>query len=230
MERPCRNFTSQTINISQPGPNVYIEVTDGDTAGEIVGTYGYTDGDGDSCFPGFEQTGSVFSTFNPPASSNILSIGITESGEIFRTCIDNRNVKHGFIYSNRTFTNIDGFLASSTSIDGVSDSGIIYGSYGFIDNAGSVTIINPPGSIGTSVAVTGGGEVVGNYMDSVENTHGFAFENGQYATIDVSGATSTYVSGFNDSDEIVGHYSDAFGSIPDGRQRRERYGDAQQQH
>src|SRR5581483_1942245 len=146
------NFTYQTINIPQPpGNNVYIAVTGVDAAGDAVGYYGFVDGDGDQNFQGFEDTGGVFSSFNPPTSSNNLGIGITESGEIFGTYVDNRNAQHGFAYSNGTFTNVDVFLASSTWVIGVTASGAIYGSNvsfgqfsGFIDDNGQFSIVNVP--------------------------------------------------------------------------------------
>jgi hypothetical protein len=73
-----------TINIPQPpGSNVDISVTGVDAAGEAVGSYGYVDGAGDQNFQGFADNGGVVSPLNPPTSSNNLSIGITNGGEIF---------------------------------------------------------------------------------------------------------------------------------------------------
>ena len=68
---------------SPPGPNVYITVTGNDAAGDIVGNYGYVDGDGDQNFEGFADTGGGAFPFNPPTSSNNLSIkGCRANSEI----------------------------------------------------------------------------------------------------------------------------------------------------
>ena len=193
-----------TINIPPPpGPNVYIGVSGIDAAGEIVGYYGYVDGSGDQYFQGFVDSGGVVSPFGPPTSSNNLSIGITASGEIFGTYINNENERLGFTYNNGTFTNIDdGFLSISTTVDGVNGTEV-YGTYedltdvihGFIENSGVFTTIDIPGYGDASISgIDAAGEIVGNVVNSAGTTVGFTDNAGNITTIDIPGSTGTSVS------------------------------------
>src|ERR1022692_1635634 len=117
-------FAFTPINIPQPiGSDVYVAADGIDAAGEAVGSYGYTDGDGDSYFHGFTATGSVGTTFDPPGSSNTDGIGITAGGEIFGSYVDEENRQHGFIVINGVFQQIDAFLASTTVVAGVTNAG-----------------------------------------------------------------------------------------------------------
>ena len=213
-------YTFTPINISQPiGSDVYVAADGIDTAGEVVGSYGYTDGDDDSYFHGFTATGSVGTTFDPPGSSNTNGIGITASGEIFGSYVDWENRQHGFVYSNGAFQQIDVLLASSTIVDGVTNAGTIFGTYvdefgfginGFIDNNGSFTILDVPGASTTSVSgLNAGGEIVGTYTDGSGQAHGFADINGTFATIDPAGSISTSVAGVSATGEVAGNYENS---------------------
>ena len=213
-------YTFTPINISQPiGSDVYVAADGIDTAGEVVGSYGYTDGDDDSYFHGFTATGSVGTTFDPPGSSNTNGIGITASGEIFGSYVDWENRQHGFVYSNGAFQQIDVLLASSTIVDGVTNAGTIFGTYvdefgfginGFIDNNGNFTIVDVPGASTTSVSgLNPAGEIVGTYTDGSGQAHGFTDINGTFATIDPAGSISTSVAGVSATGEVAGNYENS---------------------
>jgi probable HAF family extracellular repeat protein len=76
--------------------------------------------------------------------------------------------------------------------------------------------IDFPGAASTSVSdINNQGEIVGGYYQSPghpEQTHGFLFDNGAFATIDVPGAAFTTATGINDRGQIVGWYSGSNGS------------------
>ena len=55
------------------------------------------------------------------------------------------------------------------------------------------------------------GEIVGLYVDTNGNQHGFVFCSGFYMTIDMPGETNTEIFSINASGEIVGSYDDAGG-------------------
>ncbi len=215
---PAITFTS--INIPQPiGSDAYVAADGIDAAGEVVGSYGYTDGDDDSYFHGFTATGSVGTTFDPPGSSNTNGIGITAGGEIFGDYVDWENRQHGFVDINGVFQQIDVFLASSTVVDGVTNAGTIFGTYvddlgfginGFIDNNGSFTIVDVPGAATTSISgVNTAGEIVGSYTDASGQNHGFADIGGSFATIDPAGSINTSLVGVSANGEVAGNYENS---------------------
>ena len=120
------SFTSVDMPADAPASYVYNSLGGVDTAGLAVGTY--SDMDQDSL--GYTAINGVSQDFNPPGSSNTESVGITDTGEIFGTYIDDYNRQHGFIYTNGTFTTIDAVLETDgTLIDGVNDAGVIWGTY-----------------------------------------------------------------------------------------------------
>jgi probable HAF family extracellular repeat protein len=58
-------------------------------------------------------------------------------------------------------------------------------------------------------------EVVGAYTTGSGNSavsHGFVWQNGKFATINIPGGSSTTVNGINDENDLVGFYTDAKGN------------------
>jgi hypothetical protein len=205
---------------SAAGTYTYISVGGVDNAGTVVGTYGSSDGEGDSTFYGFAAApGSGDGVpFNWSTASNTEMVGITPDGELFGDYTDLANHQHGFIDKNGVTSNFDILLSTSTTISGVTDSGLVYGSFvdftnsseGFVDNNGSYSFINVAGAIGTSVAgVNASGTIVGGYADASYQVHGFVDAGGTISTIDVSGGADTSIVGINDAGTIVGTYEDA---------------------
>lgn len=79
-------------------------------------------------------------------------------------------------------------------------------SHGFTLTAkGVFTTFDPPGSTATYPGfINLQGVIVGGYLDSASDSHGFILEQGQYAFVNVKGAAGTAVSGINDLGEISG--------------------------
>ncbi|MGA2943230.1 MAG: hypothetical protein ABSE50_14450 [Xanthobacteraceae bacterium] len=213
------SFTSVDMPASAPASFVYNSLGGVDAAGLAVGTY--SDMDQDSL--GYTAINGVSTPFNPPGSSNTESVGITDTGEIFGTYIDEYNRQHGFIYTNGTFTTIDAVLATDgTLIDGVNDAGVIWGTYvtdliglqpetveSYIDQNGTFTNVNVPGASATYISsVTTSGEIAGTYTDMNGGEHGFVMNGGVVTSITPPGSTSVSVA-INSSGEVVGNYQDS---------------------
>jgi probable HAF family extracellular repeat protein len=78
---------------------------------------------------------------------------------------------------------------------------------GFMWKDGVFSNINPP--VGTAnpfvnvTRVSNSGVVVGSYQAADTHTHGFAFKNGTYTTIDVPGSSDTFIFAVNKFDNIL---------------------------
>jgi len=92
-------------------------------SGEIVGF---------SFEGGFVDNNGVFTTFNPPNSSLTEGFAISDSGVIAGNYFDTvTSQRHGFVYENGVFMNIDDPVAlkGSTELRGINDAGQIVGFY-----------------------------------------------------------------------------------------------------
>jgi len=87
-----------------------------------------------------------------------------------------------------------------------------------------------PGSTGffNNLAINNLGQVVGTYIDSEGNAAGFLYAGGKYVTIDAPGATATFLSGVNDSGQILGtaYYSNGVDVFLDTRGKFTNIADA----
>jgi probable HAF family extracellular repeat protein len=86
----------------------------------------------------------------------------------------------------------------------------------FLNKKGECTILDFPGAILTeAVGVNDDGQVVGDYMDTTGNFHGFVWANGIFSTFDVPfpEATTTAPSAINNVGQIVGFYFDDNGRV-----------------
>jgi probable HAF family extracellular repeat protein len=71
------------------------------------------------------------------------------------------------------------------------------------------TTIDVPGATLTiAFGINPRGDIVGLYLDTSGNEHGFLLSNGTFTTIDVPGAISTNALGINPRGDIVGGYGD----------------------
>src|SRR5437764_13238642 len=62
--------------------------------------------------------------------------------------------------------------------------------------------------------INASGQIVGQYTDASNHTHGFLYSNGTYTTLDdpsASATVGTFALGINDLGQIVGNYGDASG-------------------
>jgi hypothetical protein len=60
--------------------------------------------------------------------------------------------------------------------------------------------------------INNGGQMVGFYAVG-PTAHGFLLSDGSYTTIDVPGATFTYLDSINNVGQLVGHYIDGSGMV-----------------
>ena len=80
------------------------------------------------------------------------------------------------------------------------------------DGERALVTIDPPGSTDTRpFGINSRGEIVGLFITSGGNTHGFLLGGGEYTTIDVPGAIRTNALAINARGQIVGRYD-----TPDG--------------
>src|SRR5437660_10187543 len=63
--------------------------------------------------------------------------------------------------------------------------------------------------------INASGQIVGQYIDASNHTHGFLYSNGTYTTLDDPSASATSLTvafGINDLSQIVGGYTNAHGN------------------
>ena len=111
----------------------------------------------------------------------------------------------------------------STTVDGINNAGVLVGaSYlnggnvyaGFVDDHGSVTILDAPGANYTvATGINDVGQIVGTFTPSYgSNWHGFIYEDGVFTQFDDPlGVNGTFASDINDAGEIVGWFTDGSG-------------------
>ncbi len=76
-----------------------------------------------------------------------------------------------------------------------------------LSSAQKIQYFQYPGVSSTSVSgVNNNGTIIGYYLDSQSNAHGFSLSNGEYTSIDDPDGTNTIPSGINSSGTIVGSY------------------------
>lgn len=77
------------------------------------------------------------------------------------------------------------------------------------------TTIDYPGAVLTNAwGINPGGEIVGVYMDTAGQQHGFLLSGGQFTSIDYPGAIVTDARGISPGGDIVGSYTDSPGGLP----------------
>jgi len=163
---------------------------------------------------------SSFTSFDFPGTTETVPEKLNASGEIVGFYVDSLGLQHGFLLQGGSFSTFDFPGAVDNVLEGINDSTQTTGAYddssqvthGFLRQPdGSVVTIDPPASEGYAEAngINDSGTIVGYYIGN--SVHGFQFSNGNYSTIDVPGATKTYVSGINNLGDICGSYVDASG-------------------
>jgi hypothetical protein len=144
-----------------------------------------------------------------------LPVAVNEIGEIVGD-----DGPGGFSYVGGVYATITAPGATSTTIAGLTDTGVIAGSFqdasgvvhGFVDAGGTFSTIDPAGSVDTTInGINGDGSVFGSYDNSSGNTIGFVRIGSTFTTIEAPGSTSTIVTGVDDAGLVVGQYEDASG-------------------
>jgi probable HAF family extracellular repeat protein len=195
-------------------------------AGEIVGQ---TSIEGQEL--GWLYDGSSFQTAQYPSAHNTSFGGINDSGVVAGYDEPNSSTpRYGFTLTGSTFATIDLSPYFSSGASGINDAGIVVGqSYlhtvsdvtpvytGYIDDHGTVTYLNAPGTLTSSGytaanGINNAGQVVGDYETTYgSNNQGFLYQNGVFTTIDDpdAGPKGTSAQGINDNGVIVGFFTDA---------------------
>jgi uncharacterized membrane protein len=74
-------------------------------------------------------------------------------------------------------------------------------------DGGQFTTIDVPNAILTvAYSINSRGDIVGNYVDSADNSRGFLLRQGNYTIIDVPNGSGTRATGINALGDIVGWY------------------------
>lgn len=75
--------------------------------------------------------------------------------------------------------------------------------------------IDYPGAVLTNAqGISPGGDIVGTYVDTSGNQHGFLLSNANFSSIDFPSATVTFARGISPDGDIVGSYSTSVGTQP----------------
>jgi hypothetical protein len=137
-----------------------------------------------------------------------------------------------FVDISGTFTSVNNPGTATTppvfnQLLGVNDHNIAVGFYtdasgathGYSYNIAATTFsanIDDPSANGstTAAAINNAGVIAGFYTDGSGNTDGFIDKGGTFTTLDVAGATSTFLTGLNNSGEAVGF--DMTGTVTHG--------------
>lgn len=139
----------------------------------------------------------------------------------------------GFVDDGKGFTKTDLSPHISTVDNGINNNGVVVGasflhtvsgvtpvSTGFIDDGGTITYLNVPGTLTSNgytsaSGINDAGDIVGSYMTSYASgqQHGFLDHDGAFTTIDDpnAGWKGTVATGINDAGIIVGYYYDHAG-------------------
>ena len=167
----------------------------------------------------FTRSSAGIITVLPDPAAGALSAeanGINDNGIIVGNYTDAASHRHGFIFTNGSYTTYDFPGAIRTFLNGVNNSGHVIGYYrdvfnivrGVILYNNTTTTIVFPGSSRTKLfGINNAGIIVGEYLDGSGVTHGFVYEQGIYQTVDFPGSTDTALLGISDNIVIVGTYN-----------------------
>ena len=99
----------------------------------------------------------------------------------------------------------------------------VYAVHGYLwsSSTGEGELYDYPGAAQTVLSgINDGGLVVGSYVDSAGNSHGFYLKNGQTTPLDVPGAADTSPAGINNQGVVVGTYDTFLGGPVTGFQMK----------
>lgn len=213
------------------------QVTGLNNVGTTVGFYADSNGASTPNFIGFvDQSGTFTSVTDPnvgsaPTTTQLL--GVNDSNVAVGFYVDGGGNAQAFLYNigSTTFTAITLPIADDatmTTATGINNSGEISGFFvngntgnteGFIDNGGTFTVFEVPGSTNTMfLGINNNGQVVGVYQDGSGFNNGLVYSigGGTYQTVDDPNAVpangGTVINGLNDNGQLVGFYGDASGN------------------
>jgi len=184
---------------------------------------------------GFTDIGGTFTTVDNPVSTVFNQLlGINNSDETVGYYAPTAAGSPGDIaYSQKggVFTDINALLPSNFNSQAVGinsastpwivgfyqpDPGLAT-SFGFLDEGGTITTIDPFGSTFTqALGVNNLGEIVGFYVDGSGVQHGYIDNGGVFTSFDPPDSASTTINGLNDKGDIVGFYTNPKTDTVDG--------------
>lgn len=236
-----RDAAGQFTRIDVPFTGAFnTRATDINVTGVIVGQY--RNGPGLAGLHCFILVGGLFTTLDIqgiPNASNTGCRGINNRGQVvgrFRDTITRH--RHGFLFSDGVFTQIDFPGAPETIARRINNSGQIVGGYiadtaadrfhGYMrDAAGNFSKIDFPGAIETFAAdINDHGQIVGQYVDSGNIVHGFISVRGAFTTVPLPGVPQNLggfttdsadfaigIAGITDNGKITGEFLGADGNF-----------------
>jgi hypothetical protein len=177
---------------------------------------------------GFTYAGGTFTDVSNTNTTTVTQLlGVNDSGVAAGYWSDAAGNFHPFTFAGGSFTSIPVPGLVSAQATGVNNAGWVSGfnltnggadSEGFLDQGGVFTLLQVPGSSFTqALGLNNVGDVVGTYVDSMDNMHGFIYSlsSGTYQTVDDPlGVGTTTVNGVNDLGQLVGFYT--LGTNTDG--------------
>lgn len=207
------------------------QVTGINAAGHLSGLY--VDNIGNT--HGFTDIGGTFTTVDNPLSTVFnQALGINNSDETVGYYAPTQAGSPGDVAYSQTggsFTDINALLPTNFNSQAVGinsaatpwivgfyqpDAGLTT-SFGFLDEGGAITTIDPFGSTFTqALGVNNLGEIVGFYTDADGAQHGYIDNGGAFTSFDPPGSASTTINGLNDKGDIVGFYTNPNTDTVDG--------------
>jgi hypothetical protein len=215
MDPTGSNFTTPWQDPAQPGVcwNPKVEVGDpleSIAPGVDVGGYRFPDVALQPWFTGSQVLQSVnhqYSLFGTltsassvcPSYSNFgqVALGIIGADATIFTGINNQHQVVGYF---TVGNDLGSFILSN--VDPIAGTAI------------TGNLVYCPGSLVTyALGLNDAGNVVGIYLDSQQQVHGFLLQGTAYTTIDFPGAVATEALGTNKHGDIVGDYTDSTGTV-----------------
>lgn len=182
--------------------------------------------DSNSRYHGFLWRGGALETVDYPGAAYTYLFGVNNRGVAIGYYGDGAT-QHAAIYSieSRTWTDLPDIPGYSQNEGyGINDDGIAVGN-AFTSNTSAAWIWNPttlsysffavPGAAQYSTSPSGlndKDQVAGYFADASGVYHGFIKEYGTYTTIDVPGATNTFLDGLNNRGVVQGQIYNAAGA------------------
>ena len=215
------NYTNENF----PG-SVQTQVTAINNSGDTAGFW--VDGNGNNF--GFIEWNGVFTSYKDPHTGNGTVnqlLGINDSGIAVGFYTDAQGVNHAYKLNQKTgkFTPIVPPDGSDAIATGINDNGDIVGfvfapdnTVSFLLKGGHYTEFDFPNSTNTmALGVNLSDQIVGTYIDSQGNMHGFLLSSplnhAQWKSIDdPNGIGTTTINGLNDKGQLVGFYVDSAGN------------------
>lgn len=210
-------FMHDSSGFSLVGPQspMLSRATDINNSNAVVGYYQAPSLTG-SVYQGYLAKSGVYSPVNFPGAKSTIVYGINDSDEVVGYYVDAGGATHGFTEINGTYTSVDAPGAVATYVMGVNNDGELVGTYfdgtgthAFLADGGTFTIIDYPGAGATVAAsINNSGDIVGYYTTcpacTPETGIGFIRDaSGNYTSIEPHPGVGTYLTGINDSDQII---------------------------